>query len=35
MDSVEECLYSKIGSEDFVQKAIAAMDVVRLALALE
>ena len=36
MDSVvEERLYSKIGSEDFVQKAIDAKDVFRLAIALE
>jgi len=36
MDSVvEDRLYSKIGSEDFVQKAIAAKDVFRLAIALE
>jgi rubrerythrin len=36
MDSVvEERLYSKIGSEDFVQKAIDARDVFRLAIALE
>ena len=36
MDSVvEDRLYSKIGSEDFVQKAIDAKDVFRLAIALE
>lgn len=36
MDSVvEERLYSKIGSADFVQKAIDAKDVFRLAIALE
>jgi len=36
MDSVvEDRLYSKIGSEDFVQKAIDARDVFRLAIALE
>ena len=36
MDSVvEERLYSKIGSEDFVQKALDAKDVFRLAIALE
>ena len=36
MDSVvEERLYSKIGSEDFVRKAIDANDVIRLAIALE
>jgi rubrerythrin len=36
MDSVvEERLYSKIGSEDFVQKAIDAKDVFRFAIALE
>ena len=36
MDSVvEDRLYSKIGSEDFVQKAIDANDVFRLAIALE
>jgi rubrerythrin len=36
MDSVvEDRLYSKIGSEDFVQKAIAAKDVFRLAITLE
>ena len=36
MDSVvEDRLYSKIGSEDFVQQAIDAEDVFRLAIALE
>ena len=36
MDSVvEDRLYSKIGSEDFVQKAIDARDIFRLAIALE
>jgi len=36
MDSVvEDRLYSKIGLEDFVQKAIDAKDVFRLAIALE
>lgn len=36
MDSVvADRLYSKIGSEDFVQKAIDAKDVFRLAIALE
>ena len=36
MDSVvEDRLYSKIGSEDFVQQAIDAKDVFRLAIALE
>jgi len=36
MDSVVEArLYSKIGLEDFVQKAIDAKDVFRLAIALE
>ena len=36
MDSVvEDRLYSKIGSEDFVQKAIDAKDIFRLAIALE
>ena len=36
MDSVvEDRLYSKIGSEDFVQKALDAKDVFRLAIALE
>ena len=36
MDSiVEDRLYSKIGTEDFVQKAIDAKDVFRLAIALE
>ena len=36
MDSVvEDRLYSKIGSEDFVQKAIDAKDVFRLAIGLE
>jgi rubrerythrin len=36
MDSVvEDRLYTKIGSEDFVQKAIDAKDVFRLAIALE
>ena len=36
MDSVvEERLYSKIASEDFVQRALDAKDVFRLAIALE
>ena len=36
MDSVvEDRLYSKIGTEDFVQKAIDAKDVFRLSIALE